>query len=293
LEKSGNRRSGRGEGNLVNFGLLIYDLRLLIKAKNNMADILLTNDDGYSSPGFYPLLKELLKNYLVVAVAPTSEQSWIGKSISKKSELSLAKIKLSEFEIYTIDGTPADCVQIGLYDVLEDRPRLVVSGINLGLNTGHGRILSSGTIGASMEASIDGVKSISSSIHVPENFKNKKIEEAVFIDAAKITSKIISILINEELPNEVDLISINIPFGAKIDTDFEITKPHREAYGKLFHREGEKFKHNSPPINFSNAGPGTDIKALADGKISVTPINLDLVSEKSNEFLNELFRCKW
>ena len=123
-----------------------------------MADILLTNDDGYRSVGFLPLLKELSKQFSVVAVAPSEEKSWIGKSISARKELTIQKVKLGDFDIYSLNGTPADCVQVGLYDVLDNKPKLVISGINTGDNVGHARILSSGTVGAAMEASIDGVK---------------------------------------------------------------------------------------------------------------------------------------
>jgi 5'-nucleotidase len=242
-------------------------------------DVLLTNDDGFNSRGFYPLLKELSKFFSVTAVAPATEQSWIGKSISRENTLSLSKIFLNEFEIFSLNGTPADCVQIGLYDVISEKPKLVVSGINTGLNTGHGRILSSGTIGASMEASIDGVKSISASIHIPEGIKSLDVDEAIFQNAARITVNIVKLFIDKPLGKNVDLISINIPFNAKIDAEIEITRPHRDAYGKLFHKSDGRFNHISPSIDFSAAKPGTDLKALADGKISITPISLELVSD--------------
>jgi len=258
-----------------------------------MVDILLTNDDGYSSRGFYPLLKKLSNNFLVVAVAPLSEQSWIGKSISIAREVSLSNIKLNEFDISALNGTPADCVQIGLYDVIKGKPRLVVSGINLGLNTGHGRILSSGTIGASMEAFIDGVKSVSSSIHIPENIEIKDIDESVFKNAAEITEKIVKILIDKTIGDSIDLVSINIPLGATINTDIEITRPHRDPYGKLFYADGDKFKHRTPPINFRDAKPGTDLRTLADGKISITPIDLELASDKSMKIMNRILKEGW
>lgn len=251
-------------------------------------DILLTNDDGYSSAGFYQLLKELSKNYLVTAISTVTEQSWIGKSISIGGALSLNKQKLNEFEIYTLNGTPADCVQVGLYDVLNRKPELVVSGVNIGLNTGHGRILSSGTIGASMEASIDGVKSISSSIHIPQGINISDVDEIVIQNAAKITAKIIKLFINKPLGENVDLLSINIPFSAKLNATIEVTRPHRDPYGKLFHKNGDRYIHIAPPIDFSIAKPGTDLKALAEENISITPISLELVSEKSMEKLRNI-----
>ncbi|MEA2003700.1 MAG: 5'/3'-nucleotidase SurE, partial [archaeon] len=114
---------------------------------SDMTEILLTNDDGHSSVGFFPLLRELSKEFTVTAVAPSSQRSWAGKSISFHNEIELEKIKVGDYDGYSCSGTPADCVQIGLYNVLERKPGLVVSGINLGNNAGHGRILSSGTVG--------------------------------------------------------------------------------------------------------------------------------------------------
>ncbi|MFA6551496.1 MAG: 5'/3'-nucleotidase SurE [Patescibacteria group bacterium] len=255
-------------------------------------DILLTNDDGFSSRGFYPLLKELSKYFSVTAVAPATEQSWIGKSISRAGGLSLSKIKLNEFKVFSLNGTPADCVQVGLYDVINEKPKLVVSGINHGLNTGHGRILSSGTIGASMEASIDGVKSIASSIHIPEDVKISEVDPIIFQNAAKITADIIKIFINQPFGENIDLININIPFNVSLDAEIVVTKPHRDAYGKLFHKNKGKYNHISPPIDFTTAKPGTDLRALAEGKISITPISLELVSKKAMKQMKKLLENK-
>jgi len=259
----------------------------LIMPQNFMTDILLTNDDGFKSAGFYPLLKELSKYFSVTAVAPSSEQSWIGKSISRNNTLSITPVKLKEFEIFSLNGTPADCVQIGLYDILNTRPKLVVSGVNIGLNTGHGRILSSGTVGASMEASIDGLKSIAASIHIPKGINHFEIDEIVFHNAAKITADIIKIFIDKPL-GETDLLNINIPFNAKPNAEVVVTRPHRDPYGKLFHKTEGVYKHASPLIDFSKTKPGTDLHALAEEKISITPINLELVSEKGMEQVKKI-----
>jgi 5'-nucleotidase len=257
-----------------------------------VVDILLTNDDGYSSIAFYPLLRELSKHFSVETVAPSTEQSWIGKSLSRSTPLSLVQRTLSEFQIYSLNGTPADCVQIGLYDVLNDKPRLVVSGINKGLNTGHGRILSSGTVGAAMEASVNGVKSLSVSMHIPEGVRSRDVDKTIFDNAAIITASIVKMFIDEPFGESVDLLSVNIPYQAGVDTEIEITSPHRDSYGKLFHKVGGKYTLISPPINFSIAKSGTDLGALAAGRISVTPVSLALFSKKAARKMQQLFRDK-
>ncbi|MBP7842765.1 5'/3'-nucleotidase SurE [Candidatus Woesebacteria bacterium] len=263
-----------------------------------MTDILFTNDDGYKAIGFYPLLKELSKKFNVIAVAPDSKKSWYGKSISKYVEPELQKVQLEEFEVYAVSGTPADCVQIGLYDLCPNRPKLVVSGINIGLNAGHGRLLSSGTAGAGIEAAIDGVKAIASSLHLTEEH-DKTIDYFnrdfyyVYENAAKITAKLVEIALNTDLKDDIDLISVNIPFEASLSTDFEVTSVARDKYGKLFVRHGDKFKHVDSPVSTKGFPLGTDMHALENGLISITPISLDLTSEKSKSFLHEAIEKSW
>lgn len=263
-----------------------------------MTDILLTNDDGYKSIGFYPLLCELSKNFNVVAVAPTSQRSWQGKSISSRRELKIEKIRLEGKEVYVIDGTPADCVQIGLYDLVEKKPRFVVSGINIGVNIGHGRILSSGTAGAGMEAVIDGVKAVSSSLYIPSGVE-KEIDlydpkyYYIYQNAAEITAKIIKILYGKQLEEDIDLVSINVLNTATAKDDFEITSLDRTPYGRLFHRTGDTFTHSNPKVNLMSGEKGTDTNALRNHKISITPISLELTSKNSKNSLNNILRNEW
>jgi 5'-nucleotidase len=262
-----------------------------------MTDILLTNDDGFNSAGFYPLLEELSKKYRVIAVAPSEEKSWVGKAITAHQTLNISRAKVGEFEVYTVDGTPADCVQIGLYEVLDTKPRMVVSGINTGPNTGHGRILSSGTVGAAMEAAIDGIAAVSSSLSfTSDQYKSTDFHDAanyyLFEQAVLITARIVDLAFDNELDDSVDILSLNIPYGVTSDTEIQVTVPHRAPYGRLFQTKGRQVRHVSPPLANDNLIDGTDLKALADGKVSLTPLNLDLVSHSSMKQLRELLRPK-
>jgi len=263
-----------------------------------MADILLTNDDGYKSIGFYPLLKELSKDFEVVAVAPTQQKSWQGKSISSKKEIVVEKLKLEDNEVFVMDGTPADCVQIGLYDLVKKRPKFVVSGINIGVNIGHGRILSSGTAGAGMEAVIDGVKAISSSLYIPPEIE-KNIDfyspkyYSIYENAAEVTAKIVKILFTKKLEEDVDLISINMLNTATIKDNFEITSLDRQPYGRLFHKKGNSFFHINPIVDLNSSKPGMDMYALKTNKISITPISLELTSKSSKDSLSNILKKEW
>ncbi len=256
-----------------------------------MVDILLTNDDGYFAPGLLALLHELSKQFSVVTVAPLTEQSWIGKAISKKRELCVKKVKVRGFEMFAVNGTPADCIQIGLYNLLKTKPKLIVSGINNGANAGHGRILSSGTIGAAIEASLNEVQSIASSLYIPEGKQDKKnLSPQVFSVSAKITARVASLLIEEKFDKSIDVVSLNIPLHPR--SEYVITKPFRESYGQLFNRVGDVYCHNAPAFKRSDRKEGTDIKALHERKISITPISLELASKESMNKLKKMLKGK-
>jgi len=264
-----------------------------------MTDILVTNDDGYKSAGFVPLVKDLSKKYDICAVVPDRGRSWIGKAITTKKELKLKKIQQNGIEIYLLNGTPADCVQIGLYDIAQSRPKLVISGINIGLNIGTARILSSGTIGAAMEAAIDGVKALASSLSIPIKIRETNpnfyhpICYPFFENPVKITEKVGEIILHEPFEG-VDLFSLNIPFEATVQTPLEITIPYRTRYGRLFHKKGNKYFQKTPPVEFKNMGEHTDLKALSENKISLTPMNISLVAQShSFQKVEQVFHQKW
>jgi len=263
-----------------------------------MTDILLTNDDGYKSAGFLPLLKELSKEFSVITVAPDREKSWIGKAITTKKILKLKKVKLKGFDIFAINATPSDCVQIGLYNILDSPPKMVVSGVNQGSNVGHARILSSGTVGAAMEASIEGVKALASSIRIPRDIKKDldlfdEKSYPVFENAAKLTVKLAKLIIDKEFDDDVDLFSVNMPFNVSLDAGIEITRPFKKPYGKLFYEEKNGLILRTPHLDFVNLQDDTDLKALSEGKISLTPINLDLFKESSKEQVEKLIKKQW
>lgn len=261
-----------------------------------MKHILLTNDDGYSCAGFFPLLDKLTKHHQVTVAAPKEQKSWVGKSISAHGQVSVEKITFEGHEIYTVTGTPADCVQIGLYDLVESRPDFVVSGINVGENVGTGRILSSGTIGAAMEGSIDGIISVAASLcdtsgRGIDYFDRNSYK--YFENAAVIVAKVLGLLEGMELPEGIDVVSINIPFDAKSDADIEITVPYIEPYGKLFTGKESVFSHHGAAVKYENLKDGTDLKAIYDGKVAVTPLDLRLATKDAVKYLQKNLQTRW
>jgi 5'-nucleotidase len=263
-----------------------------------MTDLLVTNDDGYKSVGFVTLVRELSKKYTVTAVVPDRGRSWIGKAITTKKELKVKKVTYDGIEMFLLNGTPADCVQIGLYDIVPVRPKMIISGINIGLNIGTARTLSSGTIGAAIEGSIDGVRSLASSLSIPIEYRDKKTDfytpknNPLFENAAKITTKVTSIIM-EKAFRDVDLFSLNIPFDATVTTPLEITTLFSTRYGRLFHKTGKRFVHRTPPIQFKNMEEGSDLKVLNEGRISLTPMNISFWSSHLLQNVEQAFQKEW
>lgn len=246
---------------------------------------------------FLALLKELSKIFSITAVAPDREKSWIGKAITTKKTLKVKKVKFENYKIFTLNATPADCVQIGLHYLIKNNPDLVISGINIGANIGNARMLSSGTIGAAIEATFYKVKSIASSLIIPDHMRNKldfndKKSYKLFEPAAEITAKIACIILENNF-YDVDLFSINIPFNAKIDSDIEITIPFKTPYQSLFNKTKNGFIHKVPPVEYQDMIDKTDLKAIFNEKISITPVNLSLVDKISFKDIENVIKKVW
>ena len=248
-----------------------------------MQKVLVVNDDGYKAAGIRALIREFRQAYDVVAVAPDREQSWMGKSISGHHQLHLTPITYHEFDGYHVNGTPADCAQLGLYET-GARPDFVLSGINHGANIGHGHILSSGTVGAALEAAMQGVPAFATSawgLHKDEGRPDLNVPETIdlFANAAAITRAIVEKVMRLGFPTDTQVIGINVPLTATLDTKWVVTKPHSVPYGQVFgaHPEGG-YANNRYHILEGDEEQGTDLAALAQGYVSIVPISLQLTS---------------
>jgi len=248
---------------------------------------LLTNDDGYKCVGLHALYKELESDYLVKAISTEKGKSWIGKAIVPKAT-KLQKKNVEGREIFIAGGSPADCAQIGIHN-LGDKPDLVVSGINIGENVGLGWILSSGTVGAAIEAALQGVPAIAVSYQFPledrvdfDDIENIKLYET----AAIIAKKVIDKLVKGEFFNKADLFLINIPYKAKEDVGIEVVNVSRQSYGQLFYQSSEELLFDVKLPDYSKKDQGTDLSAIGDGKVSVATIKLELSSH--GELVEEL-----
>lgn len=235
--------------------------------------ILVTNDDGIYAPGLKALYQELTSLGDLAVVAPDSEQSAVGHSISLSNPLRVKQVSLDGgIKGWSVSGTPADCVKIALAELLPEPPDLVVSGINLGPNVGI-NVLYSGTVSAATEAAILGVKAMAFSL---DTYKN-----ADFAAAARLARQVVARF--RDWAGWPAKVCLNVNLPALPEAQVQGIKIVRQDTGPLV----EHFQRRIDPrervyywlaeINERrDLDPDTDCGALAAGYIAVTPISFDL-----------------
>lgn len=255
----------------------------------------MTNDDGVDSPALLPLVRALREIAPVRTVVPDGERSWIGKAISRWDELRVQKRVCEGVELHAVGGFPADCTNLGVHSLFDERPELVVSGINIGLNVGLGFFLSSGTVGAAMEGWIAGVPAIAFSMGVPDNdreWKQRALgERDIWENAARLCAELVRELRIAGYPEGVDLLSVNFPVGATVDTPRALTELAAVGYDGLFRRRDDGlFVHDFSGAlrNESAASARSDVSAVRAGMVSITPVRLAHTAELSDALRKSL-----
>lgn len=262
--------------------------------------LLLTNDDGIDSPALRPFARALRRDHEVAVVVPDRERSWIGKAITRFDPVELRRSEDPEGELWTCSGTPADGVQLGLHAVLDAPPDLVVSGINLGYNHGAGFLLSSGTVGAAMEAWVSGVDGIAFSVGPThdEGFGAWRRRLAAPETAgawqrlASLCADLAEEIRDAGLLEGCDLVTVNLPFEADDTTPRRITTIARVGYDRLFRDLGEGRYQHAFGGGFVHFDPldGTDVDAAAHGHIAITPVRVPQAPDVPDEVRRRLER---
>lgn len=251
-----------------------------------MADkpkILVTNDDGIYSPGIYALCQAMKEIGDVYVVAPDSEKSGVSHAITFTEPLRVIEVKRKgAFFGWAVSGTPTDCVKIAISKVLPFQPDLIVSGINRGSNAAI-NVIYSGTVAAAIEGAIVGIPSIAFSLtsFTVEDYR-------LSADAATILAR--QVLANG-LPADV-LLSVNIPPLTKSEVKgFKITRMGEGRYKEDFDERVDPAKRTYYWLTgkrlFLDTDENTDDKAVKDGYISVTPLQLDLTCREMIPKLQE------
>ena len=234
--------------------------------------LLFTNDDGIFAPGLYALYKVFKKTHKVYIVAPESEQSAVGHAITLSNPLRVKQVyRNGTFYGHAVNGTPADAVKIGVNELLDSPPEMVISGINLGPNVGI-NVLYSGTVSAATEAAILNIPSIAVSLDT--------YEKTDFTSAAIITKKLVKKLSKMKWPKGISL-NINIP-ALPLENIKEIaftrqaTIPINDCFEKRTDPRHRVYYWQAGNGFLYSPEPGTDVYALSQGMVSITPIHHDL-----------------
>lgn len=255
--------------------------------------ILVSNDDGIDSIGIYHLVQTLKEIGEVTVVAPLKEQSAVGHAITMQVPLRVIKFyKNNEFFGYAVDGTPADCVKMGIRNIMNESPDIVVSGINHGSNTAT-NVIYSGTVSAAREAAIMDVPSIAISVtsHGAKHFSF----------AAEIAKKF-SLLIKEKGLQKGTMLNINVP--DRLETDIQgimLTQQGKSKWDDIYEKRQDPYGRDYYWLTGNLVDCDNDSKmdqyAVRNNFVSVSPIHFDLTDyETYNEMkdwkIEELFNKK-
>jgi len=249
--------------------------------------ILVSNDDGYQADGIKALAHSLKKLGRVVVVAPQWEQSGTGHSLTLGRPL---RTKTIGPDVYAVSGTPTDAVMIAVYCILKKKPDIVVSGINHGPNMGDD-ITYSGTVAAAMEGTILDIPSIAVSLAVSNH--SEPLGRKRFAKAANFTTRLVNAVVKNGIPKGT-LLNVNVPDTPDLSTRrYMITRlgkrEYRDVITEKIDPRGEPYFWIGGHYIITDKGPETDYGAIANGLISVTPLNIDLTN---NKVLEELRKWK-
>jgi 5'-nucleotidase len=251
--------------------------------------ILLTNDDGIYAPGLRALQRELRKLGDVTVVAPATEQSAVGHSITLLTPLLVQEVLDEEqrFLGWGVEGRPADCVKLALLELLPEPPDLLVSGLNAGSNTGI-NVLYSGTVAAAIEGAFCRHTSIAVSL---EYTKPKPLD---FPQAAVHARRVIEQILAHQ-PVRGSLFNVNIPSLERgpvrgIRVVPQNIAPYVEEFDRRVDPRGRVYFWTRPGHGCPEPHPDTDVTALAEAYITVTPLQFDLTHA---DRLKEMAGWRW
>jgi 5'-nucleotidase len=248
--------------------------------------ILVTNDDGVTAPGLLALAQEMRKLGQVTVLAPDRNWSASGHVKTMDRPLRVRDTKLSDGSLaLTTDGAPSDCVALALLGVVKEKIDLVVSGINPNANIGHD-VTYSGTVTAAMEAVISELPGIAVSLDSKPGHG-----ELDYGPAARVAGKVVSQVINNKLPEGV-LLNVNVPcLTDELIKGFQVTRQglrvYHDALDARTDPRGRPYYWIGGDFPTGVAEDGTDVGALAEGCVSVTPLQLDLTAYSAVEIIKD------
>jgi len=261
--------------------------------------ILITNDDGIDSPGLTAVVGVLDSLGELLIVAPRVQQTSMGRARSQQEDrdgrLFAREIIIGDkkWPAYAANATPALTVDHALQELATRRVDLAISGINYGENVGT-CVTVSGTIGAALEAAEHHIPAIAASLELPSSDYQEYVPGIDFSAAAFFVRFFAERMLGKQLPQDVDLLKIDVPEAATEETPWAVTRQDRFAYYRPTMPERDpfdgagKFKHLPQKGGFS--AEGSDAHSLAQGIVSVTPMSLDMTSRTELDGVAEWLR---
>ena len=261
----------------------LNDHKLFIQANRSILKILISNDDGIDSPGIAALAKELKKIGDVTVIAPRTEQSAVGHAITMKFPLRITEYsKNGDFFGYAIDGTPADCIKIGIRNIMKTPPDIVISGINCGSNTAI-NIIYSGTVSAAREAAIMDVPAIAVSVtsHDPKHYEY----------AAKFSADLTELVVRHKLKTGT-LLNVNVPdLPEEKIAGVLLTKQGKSKWDDVYEERkdpyGKEYYWLTGNLVQADSSLETDQFAVKQNYVSVTPIHFDLTDYETYDTMKK------
>lgn len=250
--------------------------------------ILLTNDDSLDSPLFHLAVDYFSAMGEVMAVVPAEEQSWKGKAMTRFGRLHAEPLDGFACPVFAFSGTPADCANFGIYHVFGEKPDLVISGVNMGSNVGLGFMISSGTIGAGLEANLAGIPAVALSQVLPSGafqhwVTHREIQPDVktmlFMRIRQMVRKVFDgLTVRSDFLTEPVTWNVNMPAEPVEDWQVVPTVLGQTVYTSCFKVDGDGFQHNiDRPV--MDMREGSDGWAIKQGHVSVTRLDLRVLGQ--------------
>ena len=251
--------------------------------------ILLSNDDGILAPGLAALRSAVADMGEVTVVAPDSPRSAAGHAITLEHPLTVQQVHIGgaeKFAAISVDGSPADCVRLAVISLLDNRPDLVLAGINAGANVGI-NVFYSGTVAAAAEAVMLRLPAVAFSVAMTTG-------EVDFDRAGRLCRCVLDALLEHGLSG-TELINVNIPelragWPRGVRVCAQSTAGVQDVYHKRVDAQGREVYKISDEFAFAEPHQESDVVCLAEGYITVTPLHVDMTSRES---LPKLSKCRW
>ena len=247
--------------------------------------ILVTNDDGISAPGIRTLISAMNELGDVIVVAPDSPQSAMGHAITINSTLQCNQVKIDDGPQieYSCSGTPADCVKLGINEILDRKPDICVSGVNHGSNSSI-NVIYSGTMSAAVEASIEGIPAIGFSL----------LDYSWSANFNEIKKYLINITKQALLNGIPKGNALNVNFPKLKEKDIKGIKICRQAnaywvekFDKRVNPQGKEYYWLTGEFINKDNGHDSDEWALANGFISIVPVKFDMTDHENISYIKK------